>query len=72
MKPYPEIYTTALDELGVAAVDAVFVDDQPTYCVGAEALGIRSIQIARDRSEGYVSQWNFPVVHSLFDVLSLL
>ena len=72
MKPYPEIYTTALDELGVAAVDAVFIDDQPTYCVGAEALGIRSIQIARDRSEGYVSQWNFPVVHSLFDVLSLL
>jgi putative hydrolase of the HAD superfamily len=72
MKPYPEIYVTALDELGVAAVDAVFIDDQPTFCVGAEAVGIRPIQIARDEVTGYVSQWNFPVVHSLFDVQSLL
>jgi putative hydrolase of the HAD superfamily len=72
MKPYPEIYVTALDELGVAAVDAVFIDDQPTYCVGAEAVGMRPIQIARSEADGYVSQWNFPVVHSLFDVQSLL
>ena len=72
MKPYPEIYVTALEELGVAAVDAVFIDDQPTYCVGAEAVGIRPIQIARDEADGYVSQWSFPVVHSLFDVSSLL
>jgi HAD superfamily hydrolase (TIGR01509 family) len=72
MKPYPEIYVTALEELGVAAVDAVFIDDQPTYCVGAEAVGIRPIQIARAEVNGYVSQWNFPVVHSLFDVQSLL
>lgn len=72
MKPYPEIYTTALDELGVAAVDAVFIDDQPTFCVGAEAVGIRPIQIARGKSDGYVSQWNFPLVYSLFDASSLL
>jgi HAD superfamily hydrolase (TIGR01509 family) len=72
VKPYPEIYVTALDELGVAAVDAVFIDDQPTFCVGAEAVGIRPIQIARGEANGYVSQWNFPVVHSLFDVQSLL
>lgn len=72
MKPYPEIYVTALDELGVAAVDTVFIDDQPTYCVGAEAVGIRPIQIARGEANGYVSQWNFPVVHSLFDAQSLL
>jgi putative hydrolase of the HAD superfamily len=72
MKPYPEIYATALDELGVAAVDAAFIDDQPTYCVGAEAVGIRPIQIVRGEVTGYVSQWNFPVVHSLFDVQSLL
>jgi HAD superfamily hydrolase (TIGR01509 family) len=72
MKPYPEIYVTALEELGVAAVDAAFIDDQPTFCVGAEAVGIRPIQIARAEANGYVSQWNFPVVHSLFDVRSLL
>jgi HAD superfamily hydrolase (TIGR01509 family) len=72
MKPYPEVYVTALEELGVAAVDALFIDDQPTFCVGAEAVGIRPVQIARAEADGYVSQWNFPVVHSLFDVQSLL
>jgi HAD superfamily hydrolase (TIGR01509 family) len=72
MKPFPEIYTTALDELGVAAVDAVFIDDQPTYCVGAQAVGIRPIQIVRGEAGDYVSQWNFPLVHSLFDASSLL
>jgi HAD superfamily hydrolase (TIGR01509 family) len=72
MKPYPEIYVTALEELGVAAVDAAFIDDQPTFCAGAQAVGIRPIQIARGEANGYVSQWNFPVVHSLFDAQPLL
>jgi HAD superfamily hydrolase (TIGR01509 family) len=72
MKPYPEIYATALDELGVAAVDAVFIDDQPTFCVGAQAVGIRAIQIVRGETDGYVSPWSFPVVHSLFDASPLL
>jgi HAD superfamily hydrolase (TIGR01509 family) len=72
VKPYPEIYVTALEELGVAAVDAAFIDDQPTFCVGAEAVGIRPIQIARDEASGYVSQWNFPVIHTLFDAKPLL
>jgi putative hydrolase of the HAD superfamily len=72
MKPYPEIYVTALEELGVAAVDAVFIDDQPTFCVGAEAVGVRPIQIARGPANGYDSRWNFPVVHSLDEVQSLL
>jgi putative hydrolase of the HAD superfamily len=72
MKPFPEMYVTALDDLGVAAVDAVFIDDQPTFCVGAQAVGVRPIQIARGAEPGYVSQWDFPVVHSLFDVQPLL
>jgi HAD superfamily hydrolase (TIGR01509 family) len=72
MKPFPEIYTTALDELGVAAVDAVFVDDQPRFCAGAEAVGVRPIQIARGEPDGYVSPLNFPVVHSLLEVQSLI
>jgi putative hydrolase of the HAD superfamily len=71
-KPYPEIYVTALEELGVAAVDAVFIDDQPTFCVGAEAVGVRPIQIARGPASGYDGRWNFPVVHSLDEVQSLL
>jgi HAD superfamily hydrolase (TIGR01509 family) len=72
VKPYPEIYATALDELGVAAVDAVFIDDQPTFCVGAQAVGIRPIQIVRGETDGYVSRWSFPAVHSLFDASPLL
>jgi len=72
VKPYPEMYVTALEELGVAAVDAVFIDDQPTFCVGAEAVGIRPIQIDRDEVGGPASPWNFPVVHTLLDAESLL
>jgi putative hydrolase of the HAD superfamily len=72
VKPYPVIYAAALDELGVAAVDAVFIDDQPTFCVGAEAAGVRPIQIARGAGVTPVDQWNFPSINSLFDVLPLL
>lgn len=72
VKPFPEMYVTALEDLGVAAVDAAFIDDQPTYCVGAQAVGVRPIQIARGAETGYVSQWGFPVVHSLADARPLL
>ena len=72
VKPFPEIYAIALDELGVAAVDAVFIDDQPTFCVGAEAAGIRPIRIVRGEADGYASRWDFPVVRSLLDVKSLI
>jgi HAD superfamily hydrolase (TIGR01509 family) len=74
VKPSPEIYVTALADLGVAAADAVFIDDQPTFCVGAEAVGVRPIQIARNGVDGAVvgGGWDFPVVHSLLDAKSLL
>ena len=35
-KPSPEIYVSALDDLGVAAADAVMIDGQVKYLVGAE------------------------------------
>lgn len=47
-KPDPSIYEHALDQLGVAADAAVFVDDQPAYCAGAAALGIHAVCINRD------------------------
>ena len=74
MKPSPEIYVTALADLGIAAADAVFIDDQPTFCLGAEAVGVRPIQIARDHGNGVTAApgWDFPVVHSLLDVKALL
>ena len=83
-KPSPEIYVTALADLGVAAADAVFIDDQPTYCVGAEAVGVRPIQITRDGVDAVSAinainggaavggGWDFPVVHSLLDAKALV
>jgi FMN phosphatase YigB (HAD superfamily) len=82
-KPSPEIYVTALADLGVAAADAVFIDDQPTFCLGAEAVGVRPIQIVRDgvtavdainaiSGVAVATGWDFPVVHSLLDAKSLL
>jgi putative hydrolase of the HAD superfamily len=82
-KPSPEIYVTALADLGVAAADAVFIDDQPTFCLGAEAVGVRPIQIVRDgvtavdainaiNGAAVATGWDFPVVHSLLDAKSLL
>ncbi len=82
-KPSPEIYVTALADLGVAAADAVFIDDQPTFCMGAEAVGVRPIQIARDGVNPIngINGFNgaaanmaagLPVVRSLLDAKSLL
>jgi HAD superfamily hydrolase (TIGR01509 family) len=72
IKPSPEIYVCALEELGVAAADAVFIDDQPSFCVGAEAVGVRAIRIARGDLDGQVSGSAFPVVRSLAGVVPLL
>ena len=46
-KPAAEIFRYALDRLGVTAEAAVFVDDQPGYCAGSMAAGIRAVQIVR-------------------------
>lgn len=54
-KPDPLIYETALDRLGVEAGDAVFVDDQPAFCAGAAALGIRAVRIDRGGGTGGVA-----------------
>lgn len=66
-KPSPEIYFSALEDLGVAATDAVMIDDQPSFCVGAEAVGVRAIQIVRRDLDGQLPRPGFPVVRSLLD-----
>lgn len=71
-KPSPEIYDSALDDLGVAAADAVMIDDQPGFCAGAEAVGVRAIQILRPELDGRVPKAGFPVVESLLEVPPLL
>ena len=72
MKPSPDIYRTALEDLGVAAADAVMIDDQPTFCAGAEAVGVRAIQIVRPELDGQVARSVFPLVSSLLEVPALL
>ena len=54
-KPYPGIFEIALDRLGVAAADTLFVDDQPAFCEAAAGLGIRAVLIDRFRGTGDVS-----------------
>jgi putative hydrolase of the HAD superfamily len=42
-KPEPEIYEVTLEQLNVAAAEALFIDDMPRNTNAAEALGIPSI-----------------------------
>lgn len=51
-KPAAAIFRCALDRLGVGAEAAVFVDDQPGYCAGSVAAGIRAVQIVRAELDG--------------------
>jgi putative hydrolase of the HAD superfamily len=44
LKPDPRAYAQALDELGVAREDVVFVDDQPRNVAGARAFGLPTIE----------------------------
>ncbi len=71
-KPAAEIFRHALDRLGVAAEAAVFVDDQPGYCAGAVALGIKAVQIVRGELDGNVPAAGTTVVRSLPEVETLV
>ena len=44
VKPHAPIYRLALDRFGLAADEAVFVDDNAANVAGAEAVGLRAIQ----------------------------
>jgi putative hydrolase of the HAD superfamily len=67
-KPAPEIFQCALDRLGVTADAAVFVDDQPGYCAGSAAMGIRTVQIVRADLDGLSPAAGTAVVRSLPEV----
>ncbi|MBV9448418.1 MAG: HAD-IA family hydrolase [Streptosporangiaceae bacterium] len=69
VKPSPRIYRHALKELGVAAEAALFVDDQAVFCAGAEAIGVKGVQIVRGAA---VPGRAAPVVRSLLEVEAYL
>jgi len=71
-KPSAEIYLRALDQLGMAAPAALFVDDQASYCAGAAALGIAAVQIVRGEPDGNVPASGPAVVRSLREVETML
>ena len=70
-KPAPGIFTCALDRLGVAAEAAVFVDDQPGFCAGSVAVGIRAAQIVRGELDRQVPGPGTVLVRSLPEVEAL-
>lgn len=54
MKPHPAAFTVLLDEIGVAATDAVFVGDRLHDDVwGAKQLGMRGVWIRNDAVPAY-------------------
>ena len=70
-KPDARIYRRALDQLGVTAAAAVFVDDQPAYCAGAAALGMTALQIARDETPPLPPAPGTTVIRSLLQAASV-
>jgi putative hydrolase of the HAD superfamily len=72
VKPSPEIYLRALRALGVAPADALMVDDQPSYCAGAQAVGVKAVQMVRPGLEERPPLSDFPAADSLMDVVPLL
>ena len=42
-KPDPLLYRTACTNLGVRPSEAVFIDDNPGYCEGAQKFGMKAI-----------------------------
>lgn len=71
-KPDREIYLAALRALGVPAGEAVFLDDQPRFCAGAAAAGVRAIQVARPGICTQPADPAYTPVSTLADVLPLL
>lgn len=72
VKPEAEIFSRALELVGVAAADALFVDDQPGYCAGAVAAGIAAAQIVRGELDGRVPAAGTTVVRSLAEVEAMI
>jgi len=63
MKPDPAIYRAALEQLGdVPPERAVFVDDQPSYCDGATAIGLEARLILRANEDVPADQHGHHVV----------
>ena len=70
MKPDAPVYEEALRRLTVDASRAVFVDDQPDYCDGAAAIGMRAFTI--DRHGPDVDPGEHCLIRDLYQLLELV
>jgi putative hydrolase of the HAD superfamily len=69
-KPHPEIFQRSLQELGVAAEEAVYIgDDLEADALGAQGVGMRAIWLAREGYVGDPADFPVPVVGSLSQVI---
>jgi putative hydrolase of the HAD superfamily len=65
LKPEPAIYEHSLRGLGVAASEALFVDDREPNIRAAQALGIRAIQFqSPERLRDELRRMGFPILPS--------
>lgn len=74
-KPNSMMYNQALTDLNLVAEEAIFVDDRPKNCLGAEKLGIKSILLCRDFSNYLIYKVKYPnltVVRNLKHVERIL
>ncbi len=44
IKPDPLTYQTIAKRLGVSTEDCIFIDDQVRYCIGAQEVGMKSVE----------------------------
>lgn len=58
MKPDPRIYRIALDSLGAAAEESLYVDDYAPEADGARVLGMTAFHL--DRGGVCASEWDIP------------
>ena len=75
LKPDPRIYQSTLDQLGVTAGEAVFIDDFPSKLRGAHAIGIRTVQMRRPMPAAFKlpPEWDAgPLVHAFAEFDAVL
>jgi HAD superfamily hydrolase (TIGR01509 family) len=65
MKPDQAIYRATLEQLGLPAEGGIFVDDQPTYCDGATAIGLDARLILRKNEDVPADRRDHQVVTDL-------
>jgi HAD superfamily hydrolase (TIGR01509 family) len=50
-KPYPDIFKIAANRLGVQPQEAIFIDDEPRFIEGAQAVGMTGVLFTDDTAQ---------------------